>query len=171
LNVKHEYEHKKHKQNMNHAKRKRSTKSFKKTKMVQHQIASNNNNQPPRIKHQAMRMRFAQIFTCLELCFVLLVLKLSLATLCSKPPKSLRSLWSLRLFQLLGSLGRDWWWKNESFLLVYVFSKKWKKWRKLVFFLGMILFSISAPPDLSCAAAVNEGIYSVVFRLRDGEWG
>jgi hypothetical protein len=41
--------------------------------------------------------------------------------------------------------------------------------KKVGIFFGMILFSISAPPDLSCAAAVNEDIYSVVFRLRDGE--
>jgi hypothetical protein len=49
------------------------------------------------------------------------------------------------------------------------FRKNEKNEESWYFFIGMILFSISAPPDLSCAAAVNEGIYSVVFRLRDGE--
>jgi hypothetical protein len=114
-------------------------KKLQKTKMVQHHIASNNEKQEPRINHQAIRRSFVQVPTCLVLCFVLLVFKLSLATLCSKPSKSSRFLWSLVLFQLLGSCEGEWWRKNEGLWCGYEISKKMKKGRKVRVFCSCLI--------------------------------
>jgi hypothetical protein len=89
---------------------------------------------------------------------------------CFKASKSPGFLWFWRLFQLLGSLGRDWWKKNGSFLLGFVFSKNEKNGKKFDILRWFLLWFLCLWSP-SCAAVVNVCIYSVVSRLRDGEWG
>jgi hypothetical protein len=125
-------------------KTKGSRKKLQNVKMVEHEMASNNNNQTSRIKHQVIRKRFVLISTCLVLGFVLLALKLSLATLTSKPSKSPCILWFLMLFQLLGPFEGEWWRKSEGLMGGCVIFEKMRKGRILGFFVLLILISWSS---------------------------